>query len=223
MSAQNIQVNNVGNLGDIIKHVALVQLGSHVVDYARETQSQIFYIDTHTFIVESLIAKAQQWYDNINSMSSTNPESYEKYKSLQKKRLDSGKPYRCSSGIAIDLFAKEKAKFIFSEQDSKTREILKNQLSQEPLSSTDYTIMTHSTQLSSLKDLDLLKCNQSVLFALVDPFELTQEEWQAIMNGIESIQETANVKEGVIEVHLCFLFIFYFFRLLIIVRVEVKM
>ena len=49
---ENIQSGNVGNLGDILKHAALVELGSLL--RSRNPDGRSNYLDTHTFLLEDI-------------------------------------------------------------------------------------------------------------------------------------------------------------------------
>lgn len=184
----NIQIGNVGNVGDIIKHVALTQL--------IQTCSPTLYIDFHTFRLFAPCSDVNRWKREVEKLKGSDEKAFEKYIELEKQILEN-KPYRCSSGLAIDLL-KKNAKFVFSEQDKSTREILREQVEQEKV---EYIIMNHSSELKNLLvDKFFQKMKNEVVFSLVDPFVLNETEWNEICDGLNEFNKKYGIKEGVIEV-----------------------
>lgn len=181
-NVMNPQYGNVGNLGDIIKHAALTNLLNLLLS---KYQGHIEYIDTHTFRLSSECPDISRWLeDTVRNL--VKYEDYYDYLKMESQVLDE-RPYRCSSGLAIDIL---KAKtfynsfFVFSESDTETRMILSEQIKNEGI--TNYRLIENAIDIKGLK----LKQDIKAVFLLVDPFELDAELWDNVCNFLETCQST---------------------------------
>jgi hypothetical protein len=87
--------------------------------------------------------------------------------------------YICSSGIASKILESEENFFIFSEQDETTRERLKSQIKFK-----NYHLMESSRNLTKLmeENPEMKEKSFNSIFGLIDPFQLTHEEWNGIVD-----------------------------------------
>ncbi|KAL0482478.1 ribosomal RNA large subunit methyltransferase J [Acrasis kona] len=187
MEQPNIQTNNVGNMGDIIKHSLLVQIMKKLIEYKPKT---FVYVDLHTYLFHSKC-------DLVRFESETKKLSdIDDYISIEQSHLEETGFYLCSSGIATHFLREvEDSYCILSEQNPQTKVQLESQLSQ--YTRVPHYIMNHSTELPQrLRALP----PSSTLFVLIDPFKLTLEDWSVQMATItECVKSSPDVK-AVIEV-----------------------
>jgi len=186
----NIQYNNVGNLGDVIKHIALIKLIQLLLQQQSPSASSFLYIDFHTFLMQCPIATPERKQYILQQLQEQGNETYAQ---LQRARVEAHNEYLCSSGIAYELLMQQntlqKLHFIFSEQNPETRKLLQQHIDtrsekQQSQPQSSVHVMHHSTMLPSA-----LTAVQSVgtydcVMALVDPFKLEVEEWQSITSAL---------------------------------------
>eukprot|EP01080_Neovahlkampfia_damariscottae_P000009 gene9-4260_t len=179
----NIQFKNVGNLGDILKHAPLIEFLRLL-----KKDEPVIYIDFHTFLIEAPFPNKKSWEETVTKLG----DSYKNYKKFQSENSK----YLCSSGTSIKILSSEKNLFIFSEQDEKTRENLKSQISIK-----NYFLMNNSRNLTKLvKENEKIKeIEFNGMIGLIDPFKITTEEWNAIIDGLNVNFST--IERGII---LCF-------------------
>lgn len=175
----NLQFRNVGNLGDILKHAALLNLSKLLKG---RSISRLAYIETHAFMLEAPCPNPEKW-EQETLAELTNHTDYNNYFNAEKRVLDN-LPYRCSSGLVIDELKKAKlvdSVIILAEKDETTREVLKGQLLREQL--TNDTVLEDALHLGSLELPDTV----GTLLILVDPFILDAELWKGIVAGLNKI------------------------------------
>lgn len=168
---KNIQDNNVGNIGDILKHAALVNL----LPILKAEKNKVTCLDTHTYRLDSELANTD-WQSDVDRYLSSYP-AYRKYIECESKYVAQGR-YRCSSGIMIDEL--DEPVLLLSERHQPTRELLTEQLEEESVS-----YMLEHELLDWPKRNDLSETDK--LFVLFDPFEFNNNEWQAVTKIINSI------------------------------------
>ncbi|MCE5278856.1 MAG: ATP-dependent helicase [Planctomycetaceae bacterium] len=161
---QNVQYRNVGNLGDIYKHAALVSLGNLLA--SRKLGKTINYLDTHAFVPEAPVKNRDQWNRDIAKLKGEHP-SYGAYYDIEKPKVDEGQ-YLCSTGLALKVLGNPR--LFLSENNPETFRELKRQLLAEG--------QKPACLLKALEGF----CHQDVsdhagpLLALFDPFMLTEEQ-----------------------------------------------
>ena len=192
----NQQAENVGNLGDILKHGALVRLANLAAQ--RAIRGPVTYIDTHAFLLESPWNNQLKWKQAINTQLAKHP-AYTEYVRREKDRLDDGEEYRCSAGLALDIISDRSYHAVLAEEDDDTRRKLKTQLRQDGYRA-EYVL----EDLEELQEIEPPRgedededdpAGGSTLM-LVDPFEMTDEVWDQVCDGLEEFIEEES--EGMI-------------------------
>lgn len=166
----NIQYGNVGNLGDILKHAALTQLGSALRD---RVGSDVSYVETHAFRLSAPIADPGEWKLESGRLAKSY-DGYAPYIRLEQDPVARGE-YRCSAGLAQDVMAP--AATWLAESDIRTRERLALQVQQEGLSGV--TVVEAADHLPNA----VRGKQRRGFLMLVDPFEDPTEYWPTV-NGI---------------------------------------
>lgn len=186
----NLQTNNVANLGDILKHASLVSIIEYLLLNMDNTQDSFTWIDFHTFQLSSDInsSRKEEW-DLICQQWLKNSKGFDNYYNLEKQIVTEHGHYLCSSGIVTKILTDlcaglENYYMILSENNETTRELLKKQVEVASAmnSFSHYTIMENSLALD--KYIKTPKTSQT-LFALIDPFQLTVEEWTGVTTSLE--------------------------------------
>ncbi|AWV91188.1 hypothetical protein [Bradymonas sediminis] len=193
----NKQLNNVGNLGDILKHGALVRLAKLM--RTKAIKAPLLYFDTHAFLLNAPWTNKLKWKQAVNQKLSEHPY-YKDYVRLEANRLDKDEPYRCSAGLVIDVINDVPHRIYLAEKDPETREKLQEQVRSEPIRCDK--IVDSATKLANIvppggDDFNYEKTDVAV-FALVDPFELDHDEWDELAAVIADF--TLEDSYGVIQV-----------------------
>lgn len=193
----NKQLDNVGNLGDILKHGALVRLAKLMSTKA--IKAPLLYFDTHAFMLNAPWNNKLKWKQAVNYELSQHPY-YKDYVRFEAERLDEDEPYRCSAGLVIDVINDIPHRVYLAEKDDETRRQLQDQVRSEPIRCD--AIVDEAAKLADIvppggDDFDYEKTDVAV-FALIDPFELEHSEWAEISSIIADF--TAEDSYGVIQV-----------------------
>jgi 23S rRNA A2030 N6-methylase RlmJ len=193
----NKQLDNVGNLGDILKHGALVRLAKLMSTKA--IKAPLLYFDTHAFMLNAPWNNTLKWKQAVNQELSEHPY-YKDYVRLEAQRLDRDEPYRCSAGLVIDVINDIPHRVYLAEKDDETRQKLQEQVRSEPIRCD--AIVDEAKKLADIvppggDDFEYEKKDVAV-FALIDPFELDHAEWAEISSVIADF--TAEDSYGVIQV-----------------------
>ena len=186
---KNPQLSNVGNLGDIIKHAALVELAKLI--QSRNQDEKINYLDTHTYLLESTCSNGGWRKETAELLSSY--ARYGNYIALESATVDSGQ-YLCSSGLALAVL-KEPALFL-AEADDDTRKELSSQLAASGIK--PQIFFADMKGYSFLQPIE----KQGPTLAIVDPFKLNDTQWREIWddakNGITAIHKDGS--DGIVLV-----------------------
>ena len=176
----NLQDGNVGNLGDILKHAALVQLTNVFSEHIRDTK---YYLDSHSYLYQSRLAVAD-WYGQTEELLK-HSALYQDYIDIEAPYINKGE-YLCSSGLVNKLMPD--AHLLLCESNRTTREWLLQQLADNRV--TYHTVKEQMMKWIKGKSFKRLPN----LLALIDPFELTDELW-ATMNQClgKMLQQQATV------------------------------
>lgn len=193
----NKQLENVGNLGDILKHGALVRLAKLMSTKA--IKAPLLYFDTHAFMLNAPWNNKLKWKQAVNRELAEHPY-YKDYVRLEADRLDEEEAYRCSAGLVIDVINDIPHRVYLAEKDDETRRTLQDQVRSEPIRCD--AIVDEASKLADIvppggDDYEYEKSDVAV-FALIDPFELEHAEWAELSGIIADF--TAEDSYGVIQV-----------------------
>jgi len=193
----NKQLKNVGNLGDILKHGALVRLAKLM--RTKAIKAPLLYFDTHAFLLNAPWTHKLKWKQAVNQKLSEHPY-YKDYVRLEANRLDKDEPYRCSAGLVIDVIFDIPHRIYLAESDAETRQQLQEQVRAEPIRCDK--IVASAQELAEIvapggEDFNYEKTDVAV-FALIDPFRLEHAEFDAIAKVIAGFTRASSY--GVIQV-----------------------
>ncbi|MDH5445394.1 MAG: hypothetical protein OEY52_07540 [Gammaproteobacteria bacterium] len=163
--SENLQDGNVGNLGDILKHTALVQLARI---FSETIQAEKYYLDSHSYLYQSRMASGS-WHEQTQILLNIS-NLYQDYIDVELPYVNKGE-YLCSSGLVHHLIPD--AHLILCETNRTTREWLLQQLA-------DNRVSYHTVKEQMVNWLKGRSFQQLPnLLALIDPFELTEDLWAA--------------------------------------------
>lgn len=193
----NKQLDNVGNLGDILKHGALVRLAKLMSTKA--IKAPLLYFDTHAFQLNAPWRNELKWKQAVNQELAQHPY-YKDYVRLEADRLDDDEGYRCSAGLVIDVIGDIPHRVYLAEKDDEARRNLQDQVRSEPIRCDG--IVDEASKLADIvppggDDFEYEKTDVAV-FALIDPFELEHSEWAELSKIISGF--TVEDSYGVIQV-----------------------
>lgn len=160
----NPQEHNVGNLGDILKHAALLQL----IRFFDRFTGRKFYLDTHCYLLQARLANPD-WSAEVQALLQNYP-LYDDYRRLQKPYAERGE-YLCSSGIVSRQSGD--TELLLSESNPDTRCTLRQQLRDRGIRAT----VKHDM---ALWHRELSIRNDENIFILLDPFHLTEGLWYEV-------------------------------------------
>jgi hypothetical protein len=164
--SRNRQHGHVGNLGDVTKHAALVELAAMLA----ERFASVSFVDTHTFLLHAPLANAELWRREADSRLAKQP-AYARYVELERAYLQRTGEYRCSSGLVLDVLGEQLACAVLGEANGLTRAELKGQLAKE-----QHT-RVHVVDEARAVDREARVPSAGALLVHVDPFTLTPEAW----------------------------------------------
>lgn len=173
----NRQSRSVGNLGDILKHAALVELASLLAD----TRSTVCWVDTHTFLLHAPPADLERWRREIDEMSAR--PAYARYARLERACLEQTSRYRCSSGLVLDVLGHRRGAAVLGEANGATREELREQLRAEQLANVRVTDDAAAALEVALEAAD----TADATLVHVDPFSLSPELWASLSARLDAL------------------------------------
>ena len=186
---RNKQFANVGNLGDILKHAALVSL----VELLHARGQRLLSVDTHAFLLEAPCEDPARWLVEAQRECSHHP-AFGSYIERQNRVGGTPSRYRCSSGLVLDVsraVGHGAPALILAESDGNIRARLKEQLKIEQ-------VEPHAV-LDNAQDLHAVEIpSADVMYALVDPFALDPALWDSICKGLTRLARSVNA--AVVEV-----------------------
>ncbi|MEI7837863.1 MAG: hypothetical protein WCK05_15790, partial [Planctomycetota bacterium] len=186
---QNPQAHNVGNLGDIHKHAALVRLANLVRD---RNPGPINYLDTHAFVPQAPIYDPVGWRREIDRLMAEHP-AHRAYRDIEAPKVDEGQ-YLCSTGLAIHVL--ERPRLFLAEQDRDTFQELSTQLRRMSLEPNRLLTAMEGFVCEGLSD------SAGPLLALFDPFKLAEEElrrtWATACEAVTALTQPG--RDGVVLV-----------------------
>ncbi len=173
---QNRQLGNVGNVGDIIKHAALVQLASLLA----RSPFLVSFVDTHTFQLHAPLPDRARWRRKVEMLEARHP-TYASYASLERASLARTGQYRCSSGLVLDALGERRGCAVLGEANAASRAVLSSQLAAENLTNVlvvdDAAAVDRATAIPA----------GGALLVHVDPFSLSPETWAAFAPALDAI------------------------------------
>jgi hypothetical protein len=165
----NPQYDNMGNLGDILKHGALVELAAMM----RNTEARpVAYVETHAFVLRAPMARGDRWQHEVAAELNTWP-GYQRYYEREARAVEEGY-YRCSCGLALDFLPS--TSLYLAEADPPTRTILLEQLAAEAI--TPACLLTEAEEFAKLES----SPEPRPLLMLVDPFDTPHAYWPVVRN-----------------------------------------
>jgi hypothetical protein len=165
---ENEQYGNVGDLGDILKHGALVELA--VMTNTQDSRP-VTYVETNTFLLRAPVAN-KNWQEEVAVELSSWPR-YQRYYEREVREVREGN-YRCSCGLALDFLPG--ATLYLAENNPPTRAILQEQLAAESV--TPARLVSEAQSFAKVE----FSGELGPLLMLVDPFDRPQAYWKAVSN-----------------------------------------
>jgi len=172
----NRQTGNVGNLGDIIKHAALMDLAAALA----RAHAEVSYVDTHTFLLHAPLADRDRWSREVDALATMHP-GYARYAELQRDSLARTSEYRCSAGLVLDVLGEKRVCAVLGEANPATRAELSAQLAAE--SRTNVYVVNDAARV----DEDARVPRSGALLVHVDPFTLSPELWPSIAGALDAL------------------------------------
>lgn len=171
----NRQSRSVGNLGDVLKHAALVALA--------EKLAPTHYIDTHTFLLQAPPADLPQWNAEVARLVASHP-AYERYVAMELASLARAGHYRCSSGLMIDVLG-DRTSLVLGESNAVTRAELKEQVER----GRHPNIHVVEDAVAALRH---PRADVGSLLIHIDPFALSSELWASLALALDALSESAS-------------------------------
>jgi 23S rRNA A2030 N6-methylase RlmJ len=172
----NRQLRNVGNLGDIVKHAALVELATFL---ARD-HGDVSFVDTHAFQLYAPLADRARWDREVRALVNRH-EAYARYEALERASLERTGEYRCSSGLVIDVLGEKRAHAVLGEANAATRAVLASQVKEEQLEN-----VLVAEDAARVDDASRVR-EGATLLVHVDPFTLSDEVWSEIAPALDAM------------------------------------
>ncbi len=172
----NRQSRSVGNLGDILKHAALVELASMLA--ARG--APVSYVDTHCFLLHAPLADPERWHREIEAHVERHP-AYERYAARERASIARTGDYRCSSGLVIDTLEDARGSTVLGEANAATRTDLRAQIADEHL--TNVFVVDDAVEIDTTARVP----RGGVLLVHVDPFSLTPALWATLRASLDAM------------------------------------
>lgn len=156
---KNTQDRNVGNRGDVAKHIALVALARLL---RARNAGPVRHVETHTFRMDAPLPGP--W---------TPPASAEDYAALEAPWIAAGR-YRCSAGLAVDVLGPE-VRLALAEAHGPTRAALAAAIAGLPVDALVDALVEDADALAALPD----PAPMPVLIH-VDPFDDPLRYWSTV-------------------------------------------
>lgn len=179
--SRNRQSGHVGNLGDIIKHAALVELASLMADLG----PKVGFVDTNTFLLHAPLANAERFARESQAHVEKHPVAA-RYLARERESIARTGDYRCSSGLVLDALGDRRACAVLGETNGLTRATLREQLREEGHE------RVHVVDDASAVDRGAWIPEGSALLVHVDPFALTPEVWAPMAPALDALSMRAS-------------------------------
>jgi hypothetical protein len=167
MSVPNIQDRNVGNRGDVVKHVALVALA----DLLRSRNAGLVrHVETHTFRLHAPLPDPDAWAAQAGAIAAGHAR--ERYRALEAPWIARG-AYRCSAGLVADALG-EPVRLLLAEAHGPTRDALAAALAAEAIGTDG--VVAEAEALATLP----APTTPAPLLVHVDPFDHPLRYWPTV-------------------------------------------
>lgn len=175
LRSQNRQVRSVGNLGDILKHAAIVELGQALAG----AFGPVLFVDTHAFLLHAPPSDPARWQREVDERLARFP-AYARYAARERNALARTGRYRCSSGLALDALGTARAAASLGEANGLTRATLREQLREE--GHADVELRDDARE--ALRDAPE---GAGTALVHVDPFTLTPALWSDLSPALGAL------------------------------------
>ncbi len=169
----NTQDKNVGNLGDIYKHAALLQFAKLV--FKNNDSKRATYIDSHCYLSHAKLANPR-WSAHVRRLFRLSP-MYRDYYFAERRQTRTQK-YLTSSGLVCDNFNFDKV--LLAEKQTKTRKRLRQQMLRRR-TNLCHEIEIHADQFTLVQKIRKIK---TPILVLHDPFKLEQACWHRLCTNL---------------------------------------
>ena len=176
---ENRQLGYVGNLGDIIKHAALVELSLLLA----RGRSKVSFVDTHAFQLHAPLPDRARWESDVDTLASRH-SAYGTYAALEHASLALTGHYRCSSGLMLDVLGDRRASAVLGEANAASRAELTSQLAAEDVAKRTNVLLAHD---AAAVDRESTIPAGGALLVHVDPFALSLETWSTFAPALHSM------------------------------------
>lgn len=161
----NVQDRNVGNVGDIVKHAALVALAGLL---RRRNAGLVRHVETHTFRLVAPIPEPALWRGRVAAHV---PAGADAYVALEEPWVGRGL-YRCSAGLVADTLGAP-VRLLLAEAHPPTRDALRAALANEGL---PVDALVHDALALHLP----APPDPAPLLVHVDPFDHPRGYWRVV-------------------------------------------
>lgn len=176
----NRQSRSVGNLGDILKHAALVELAALLASRS----ALVSHVDTHTFLLHAPAADRARWTREVEDLVARHP-AYARYAERERAFLAGSGHYRCSAGLVVDVLGPQRAATTLGEANAQTRAELAAQVASEQLE------RVWLVDAASAVDRPPGPPREGALLVHVDPFALSLDDWASFAPALDTVAERA--------------------------------
>lgn len=172
----NPQARNVGNLGDILKHAALVEIAARLAAQA----STVRWVETHTYLLHAPLPEPERWEREVEAMLARYP-AYGRYVAHERAVIARTGRYRCSSGLVLDVLGDRRAGATLGEANGLTRAMLREQIAAERFGHVLVVDEARAALHHASADAG------GGLLVHVDPFKLTADGWAGLAPGLDDL------------------------------------
>lgn len=172
----NRQLGNVGNLGDVIKHAALIELASLLA----RAYERVSFVDTHTFQIQAPLADQARWERDVDALVGRHV-AYARYAELERAALARANQYRCSSGLVLDTLGERRSCAVLGEANAASRAEIAAQIATEHLAN------VHVAEDATRVDDGMRVPTGGALLVHVDPFALSTAHWSEIAPALDAM------------------------------------
>lgn len=176
MPRVNPQTRNVGNLGDVLKHAALLEIASLLA----QRGAAVRYVETHTFLLHAPPADPERWRRDVDALAASR-RAYARYAARQEQALAGSGRQRCSSGLVIDALGERRGATTLAEAHAATRAELREQIAHERLSNV-VVVDDAAAALEAQRSEE-----GGALLVHVDPFTLSPELWARLAPALDEV------------------------------------
>lgn len=175
LRSENRQTRSVANLGDILKHAAIVELGHTLAEHF----GAVLFVDTHSFLLHAPPHDLARWQREVDERLARHP-AYARYAARERDALAKTGRYRCSSGLALDVLGGARGAASLGEANGQTRATLREQLREEHRAD----VHLSDDALGALRS-----APEGARAALihVDPFALTPALWSRLSPALDAL------------------------------------